>query len=38
LKITGCPAGLLLNFNVLVLKQGIRRLLNAHATRGLAQE
>lgn len=28
LKLTGCPAGLLLNFHVPVLKQGIRRVLN----------
>lgn len=27
LKLTGCPAGLLINFNVPVLKQGIRRVL-----------
>lgn len=38
LKITGCPAGLLLNFNVPVLKQGIRRLLNANPTKGLVAE
>lgn len=35
LKLTGCPAGLLLNFNVPVLKAGIRRLLNAQATKGI---
>jgi GxxExxY protein len=28
LKLTGCPAGLLLNFNVPLMKQGIRRMLN----------
>jgi GxxExxY protein len=28
LKLTGCPAGLLLNFNVPVLKDGLRRLVN----------
>jgi GxxExxY protein len=28
LKVTGCPAGLLINFNVPVLKNGIRRVLN----------
>ena len=38
LKITGCPAGLLLNFDVPVLKQGIRRLLNANPTKGLVAE
>jgi len=27
LKVTGCPVGLLINFNVPVLKNGIRRLL-----------
>jgi GxxExxY protein len=27
-KLTGCPAGLLINFQVPVLKQGIRRVLN----------
>ena len=27
LKLTGCPVGLLINFNVPVLKQGIRRIL-----------
>ena len=34
-KLTGCPVGLLLNFNVPVMKHGIRRLLNKHATRGI---
>ncbi len=33
LKLTGCPAGLLINFNVPLLKQGIRRLLNPKPTR-----
>jgi GxxExxY protein len=28
LKLTGLPAGLLINFNVPVLKRGLRRLLN----------
>jgi GxxExxY protein len=28
LKLSGCPAGLLLNFNVPVLKDGLRRLVN----------
>jgi GxxExxY protein len=28
LRLTGCPAGLLINFNVPVLKQGLKRLLN----------
>jgi GxxExxY protein len=28
LKLTGCPAGLLLNFNVPLMKQGIKRMLN----------
>jgi len=28
LKLSGCPAGLLINFNVPLLKQGIRRFLN----------
>ncbi len=31
LKLTGCPAGLLLNFHVPVLKHGIRRVLNRTA-------
>ena len=29
LKLSGCPIGLLLNFNVMELRQGIRRLLNS---------
>ena len=29
LRLTGCPAGLILNFNVPTLKDGIRRLLNS---------
>lgn len=29
LKLTGCPVGLLMNFNVPVLKDGIRRITNA---------
>jgi GxxExxY protein len=28
LKLSGCKVGLLINFNVLVLKHGIRRLMN----------
>jgi GxxExxY protein len=28
LKLTGCPVGLLINFNVTVLKDGIRRVVN----------
>ena len=28
LKLTKCPAGLLINFNIPVLKQGIKRMLN----------
>jgi len=28
LKLSGCPVGLLINFNVAVLKDGIRRLVN----------
>ena len=28
LKLTGCPAGLLINFNVRVLKEGVTRVLN----------
>lgn len=38
MKLTGCPVGLLLNFNVPVLRHGIRRLLNKHATRGLTAD
>ncbi len=30
LKLTGCPAGLLINFNVPVLKNGLSRVLNNH--------
>ena len=32
-KLTGCPAGLLINFNVPVLKQGITRVVNATERR-----
>jgi GxxExxY protein len=32
LKLTGCPVGLLLNFNVTALRRGIRRLENRHVT------
>jgi GxxExxY protein len=28
LRLTGCPAGLLINFNVPILKEGLRRVLN----------
>ena len=28
LKLTGCPVGLLINFNVPVLKQGVKRMVN----------
>ena len=28
LKLSGCPVGLLINFNVKLLKNGIRRLVN----------
>ena len=38
MKLTGCPAGLLLNFNVPVMKQGIRRLLNGKATKGIIED
>lgn len=37
LKLTGCPAGLLINFNVPLLKHGVRRLLNANPTKGLIE-
>ena len=30
LKLSGCRVGLLINFNVLVLKDGVRRLINNH--------
>ena len=29
LRLTGCPVGLLINFNVQMLKDGIRRLFNS---------
>jgi GxxExxY protein len=32
LKLTGCPAGLLMNFNVPVLKNGVKRVLNTAKT------
>jgi GxxExxY protein len=32
LKLTGCPAGLLINFNVPLLKNGVQRVLNTHET------
>jgi GxxExxY protein len=35
LKLTGCPVGLLINFNVNVLTHGVRRLLNAYRPDGL---
>ena len=28
LKLTGCPVGLLINFNVQVLKNGVKRIVN----------
>jgi len=34
LKLTGCPVGLLMNFQVPVLKQGIRRVLNTPDNAG----
>ena len=33
LKLTGLPVGLLINFNVTILKNGIKRLLNPNTTR-----
>lgn len=30
LHLTGCPVGLLINFNVPLLKDGVRRLINPH--------
>jgi GxxExxY protein len=33
LKLTGCPIGLLLNFNVAALKHGIKRLGNLPLTK-----
>jgi GxxExxY protein len=36
LKLTGCPAGLLLNFNVPALKDGIKRVLNLRKEAGRA--
>jgi len=33
LKLTGCPVGLLLNFNVLVLRHGLRRVLHPDFSR-----
>ena len=35
LRLTGCPVGLLINFNVILLKHGIRRLLNPRAHEDL---
>jgi GxxExxY protein len=32
LRLTGCPVGLLLNFNAPVLKDGLKRILNTQAT------
>lgn len=34
LKLTGYPVGLLINFNVRLLKHGIKRLVNAHPAAG----
>jgi GxxExxY protein len=31
LAVTGCPVGLLINFNVAVLKDGVKRLINPRA-------
>jgi GxxExxY protein len=33
LKLTGYPMGLLINFNVVLLKDGIRRVINIHPRR-----
>jgi GxxExxY protein len=33
LRLTGCPVGLLLNFNVPILKEGLKRVLNTRTTR-----
>ena len=35
LRLTSCPVGLLINFNVPVLKQGVRRILNSKHLRTL---
>jgi GxxExxY protein len=35
LKLTGYPVGLLINFNVRLLKHGVRRLVNAQSPAGL---
>jgi GxxExxY protein len=32
LRLTGCPVGLLLNFNAPILKEGLKRVLNTQAT------
>jgi GxxExxY protein len=32
MKLTNCPVGLLINFNVPRLMDGVRRLINPHAT------
>lgn len=34
LRLTGCPAGLLINFNVPRLAEGVKRLINPHADAG----
>ena len=34
LRLTGCPAGLLINFNVPRLMDGVKRLLNTEPARG----
>jgi GxxExxY protein len=33
MRLTGCPAGLLINFNVAKLMDGVKRLVNSRATR-----
>ena len=38
LRLTGCPVGLLINFNVPRLKDGIKRLLNPRRTVYLGQD
>ncbi|HEX2442428.1 MAG TPA: GxxExxY protein [Vicinamibacterales bacterium] len=38
LRLTDCPVGLLLNFNTPVLKQGIKRVINARSSRAIEAE
>jgi GxxExxY protein len=33
LKLTGCPVGLLINFNVPLLKEGLKRVINPHVLK-----